>query len=240
MNIIKVASKSSTSAVAGAIAHSVRDNNQAHVQAIGAGAVNQAVKATIMAKRFLAEEGNHITFSPDFVEVMINGKERTAVRFSVNGVFKEATVAELNVSAPLPEETPLDHLAASADAAAVRAQADSYTMDDDIADDFAQRQGLAYSGRQELLDKLESHNAESPILSGGDIDAAWDQSMVGEETVGGMNPTPDQDVVAELGEAVGLTYEDDEPLNTAEKLERRDEKRWELNPASAQSDPDKR
>ncbi len=85
-----------------------------------------------------------------------------------------------------------------------------------------------------LLDKLREHNAESPTLSGGDVDAAWDDAEVGDETVGGTAPTPDQDVVEELGEAVGLTYEDDEPLNTAEKLEERDEERWELDPASAE------
>jgi hypothetical protein len=127
-------------------------------------------------------------------------------------------------------------LAASVDDETVRKQAGSYTQDNDIASDFAQRQGLAYSGRQELQEKLQKHNAESPTLSGGDVDAAWDQSLVGEETVGGMNPTPDQDRVDQIGAAMGITYEDDEPLHTAEKLEHRDEKRWELNPDSAETD----
>jgi hypothetical protein len=52
-----------------------------------------------------------------------------------------------------------------------------------------------------------------------------------------MNPTPDQDVVDELGQAAGLTYEDDEPLHTGDKLEKRDKKRWELNPESAEEEP---
>jgi stage V sporulation protein SpoVS len=109
-------------------------------------------------------------------------------------------------------------------------------IEDEIADEieaqFDEWQTLP-DENNELLEKLKLHHSESPILSGGDVDAAWDQADVGDETVGGMAPTPDQDVVDELGEAVGLIYDDYEPLHTAEKLERRDEHRWELNPASA-------
>lgn len=92
------------------------------------------------------------------------------------------------------------------------------------------------TGEQELLEALRQHHAKSPQLSGGDLDAAWDDANVGEETVGGMAPTPDQDVVDEIGEAFGLSYEDDEPLHTGEKIEARDEHRWELNPASAEEE----
>jgi len=72
------------------------------------------------------------------------------------------------------------------------------------------------------------------VVTGGDIDAAWDQAAVGDETVGGSSPTPDQDVVDEIGQALGVTYEDGEPLRPVEKLEQRDEERWELNPASSE------
>ena len=72
------------------------------------------------------------------------------------------------------------------------------------------------------------------VLTGGDIDAAWDQASVGDETVGGSSPTPDQDIVDEIGEALGVTYQDGEPLHTTEKIERRDAERWELNPASSE------
>jgi hypothetical protein len=72
------------------------------------------------------------------------------------------------------------------------------------------------------------------VLAGGDMDAAWDQAASGEETVGGTTPTPDQDIVDEIGRAVGVEYEDAEPLHTTEKLERRDEQRWELHPASSE------
>lgn len=241
MNLIKVASNSKTSSVAGAIAHTVRESGRAEVQAIGASAINQTIKALIMARQFLAEEGTVIVFVPEFVTVAIQDKERTAVRFSVfnrNGPaltpLREESITDLNVRPPLEEETALDHVALMNDVDEIRDQAGSYTLDDDIADDFEQRQTLAYAGRMALLDKLDEHNAESPTLSGGDVDAAWDQAVdAGEETVGGSSPTPDQDNVDELGEAVGLTYEDGEPLRSGEKLEARDRHRWELDPASA-------
>lgn len=83
MDIIRVSSHSRTAAVAGAIAGVYREAGKAEVQAIGAGAINQAVKAITVAKGYLAEEGKTIVFVPSFVEVAIDGEERTAVRISV-------------------------------------------------------------------------------------------------------------------------------------------------------------
>ena len=71
-------------------------------------------------------------------------------------------------------------------------------------------------------------------LSGGDVDATWSGTDDGEEAVGGSTPTPDQDVVDKLGEAVGITYEDAEPLRFGDKVADRDAQRWELNPASSE------
>ena len=79
MTVIKVSARSRTAAVAGAIAGIMRENNRAEVQAIGAGAVNQAVKAIIIAKGYLADEGVEIACIPSFVNVLINNQERTAV-----------------------------------------------------------------------------------------------------------------------------------------------------------------
>ncbi len=84
---------------------------------------------------------------------------------------------------------------------------------------------------QRRRDESMPHSSE---LSGGDMDAAWDQADVGTETVGGSNPTPDQDIVEDIGRAVGVTYQDDEPLKFGEKVPRRDEQRWELDPASSE------
>lgn len=81
--IIKVASTSRTTLVAGAIAGVMREQRSAEVQAIGAGAVNQAVKALATARMFLEGDGIDIYCIPYFMDVDIDGNERTAVRFRV-------------------------------------------------------------------------------------------------------------------------------------------------------------
>ncbi|HEX7973981.1 MAG TPA: DUF6335 family protein [Anaerolineales bacterium] len=119
------------------------------------------------------------------------------------------------------------------DAGAVMDQIDDYTTDRDVLDDFADRQRFT-AGSDELLTRLTEHHSKTPGLSGNDVDAAWeDADASGEETVGSSTPTPDQDVVEELGEALGITYSDNEPLNTYDKLLERDRHRWELNPESS-------
>ena len=134
----------------------------------------------------------------------------------------------------LEEEDPLDKLALDANADAISDSITTFTDDEDIKEDFEERQGLATGGRQKLKEKLNEHNSQDPSLSAGDVDAAWEDSVVaGEESVGGSAPTPDQDNVDELGEAAGVTYQDDEPLNSDRKILERDRRRWELNPASA-------
>lgn len=83
MDIIKVKATSRTAAVAGAIAGVIREKKHAEVQAIGAGAVNQAVKAMVLAKGYLAEENVNIVCAPEFVDVDIDGKVRTAIKLIV-------------------------------------------------------------------------------------------------------------------------------------------------------------
>jgi len=83
MDIIKVSAESRTSAVAGAIAGVVREHHRAEVQAIGAGAVNQAIKATAIARGYLHEDGLDVICIPEFATIEIEGKERTAIRLVV-------------------------------------------------------------------------------------------------------------------------------------------------------------
>ncbi len=83
MDIIKVSGTSRTSAVAGAIAGVVREHKRAEVQAIGASAINQAVKALALARGYLANDGIEVIFIPEFVDVQIEDKIRTAIRFTV-------------------------------------------------------------------------------------------------------------------------------------------------------------
>jgi hypothetical protein len=113
------------------------------------------------------------------------------------------------------------------------AESEQYQAGEEVTEEFAEAQRLA-SGGEQLKRELREHHSRTPALSGGDIDADWAGADVGDETVGGSSPTPDQDVVDELGEAVGLTYEDNEPLHSTEKVEERDRHRWELDPASSE------
>ena len=83
MNLIKVSATSRTSAVAGAIAGIVREHHRAEVQAIGAGAVNQAMKALILATGYLRLDGIHVSCVPEFAEVTIDDKVRTAIKLVI-------------------------------------------------------------------------------------------------------------------------------------------------------------
>ncbi len=83
MEVLKVSARSRSTAVAGAIAGVIREGNVAEVQAIGAGAVNQAVKAVAIARTYLEEDGIDIVCVPSFVEIDIDGQERTAVKLTV-------------------------------------------------------------------------------------------------------------------------------------------------------------
>lgn len=109
----------------------------------------------------------------------------------------------------------------------------------DVIRDYVESSGTDDDGTQTNMEWYEQAECDTKVppeavVAGGDIDAAWDQADAGEETVGGTTPTPDQDIVDEIGRAVGVDYQDGEPLHTTEKLERRDEQRWELHPASSE------
>lgn len=82
-DILKVSSRSRPSAVAGAIAGVVRESGRAEVQAIGAGATNQAVKAVAIARDYLAETGINAVCLPSFIDVVIDDEDRTALRLIV-------------------------------------------------------------------------------------------------------------------------------------------------------------
>jgi hypothetical protein len=93
----------------------------------------------------------------------------------------------------------------------------------------------ARSGRAVMRHAKKEHTETGPSLTGGDVDADWEDAYaVGDEAPGGDNPTPDQDVVDEIGAALGVTYQDDEELKASDKITERDRHRWELDPASAE------
>lgn len=83
MEVLKVSAHSSPKSVAGALAAVLREQGSAKVQAVGAGAVNQAIKAIAIARGFVAPNGVDLVTVPAFAEIMIEGDERTAIRFIV-------------------------------------------------------------------------------------------------------------------------------------------------------------
>lgn len=96
------------------------------------------------------------------------------------------------------------------------------------------------TGRREMRERYAEHTETSPALTAGDVDADWESAYsVGDEAPGGDNPTPDQDIVDDIGHAIGVEYEDNEELKGEEKIAKRDRKRWELDPASSEDYPDR-
>jgi uncharacterized protein DUF6335 len=101
--------------------------------------------------------------------------------------------------------------------------------------DLDRTASAARTGRRELRERLDQHTETSPALTAGDVDADWESAYsVGDEAPGGDNPTPDQDVVDDIGRAVGVQYDDNEELKGEAKISKRDKHRWELDPASAE------
>ena len=100
--------------------------------------------------------------------------------------------------------------------------------------DMDRSASAARTGRAEMAQRLNEHTSTGPAMTGGDVDADWESAeTVGDEATGGDNPTPDQDVVEEIGKALGVEYADDEELQGGEEIVERDRKRWELDPASS-------
>jgi len=91
------------------------------------------------------------------------------------------------------------------------------------------------TGRAELAETLADHASMTPAITGGDVDADLETAYFsGDEAPGGDNPTPDQEVVEEIGRALGIQYQDNEELRGSDKVSDRDRHRWELDPASAE------
>jgi hypothetical protein len=93
----------------------------------------------------------------------------------------------------------------------------------------------ARSGRAEIVEALADHASMTPDITGGDVDANIEGAYFsGDEAPGGDNPTPDQDIVDDIGKALGVEYQDNEELRASDKVADRDRNRWELDPASAE------
>jgi hypothetical protein len=99
--------------------------------------------------------------------------------------------------------------------------------------DLNRTASAAKSGRAEMRNTLSKNTGGGPALTGGDVDADWQSAeSIGDEAPGGDNPTPDQDVVDDIGRSLGVEYADDEELQGGAEISERDTHRWELDPSS--------
>jgi hypothetical protein len=100
--------------------------------------------------------------------------------------------------------------------------------------DMNRHGSAARSGRAEMLgERAKTHGMNA--ITAGDVDVnAEDAFFTGDEAPGGDNPTPDQDVVDDIGRAVGVQYQDDEELQGGDEVAKRDQHRWEMDPASSE------
>jgi hypothetical protein len=105
-----------------------------------------------------------------------------------------------------------------------------------------ERRGTAAgTGRAELAENLRKLGAGmTPAITGGDVDTDYENAYFsGDGAPGGDNPTPDQEVVDDIGKALGVEYNDNEELKSADKVTDRDKHRWELDPASSEDYKDR-
>ena len=113
--------------------------------------------------------------------------------------------------------------------------------DDDIVQtppsslDMDRNASAVRTGRHEFAERRRDQHGMSPAITAGDRDVnVEDAYFTGDEAPGGDNSTPDQDVVDEIGKALGVEYEDAEELKASDKVTERDRHRWELDPASSE------
>jgi hypothetical protein len=107
--------------------------------------------------------------------------------------------------------------------------------------DLNRRGSAVRTGRAEMAEAREDHRTMTPAITGGDVDADVENAYFsGDEAPGGDNPTPDQDIVDDIGRSIGVEYQDNEELRASDKVADRDRHRWELDPASSEDYKDRK
>jgi hypothetical protein len=107
--------------------------------------------------------------------------------------------------------------------------------------DMVRRGSAVRTGRAEAAESLLDHAGMTPAITAGDVDVdVEDAYFTGDESPGGDNTTPDQDVVDDIGKALGVQYEDNEELKASDKIVERDRHRWEMDPASSEDYKDRK
>jgi hypothetical protein len=151
------------------------------------------------------------------------------------------------VSRPLPKPAARAKSSAAAPRKVPRLDRARRTLDDRETHDTPpssldmnqQHGSSARSGRDGMQHHQRDHKGMDEV-TGGDPDVdIEDAYFAGEEAPGGDNPTPDQDIVEDIGKALGVTYNDNEELEGSDKVVKRDKHRWELDPASSEDYKDR-
>jgi hypothetical protein len=120
------------------------------------------------------------------------------------------------------------------------------TLDDTVPTppsslDLDRKGSAARTGRAEMAESRLDHSGMESAITGGDVDVDLEDAyFTGEQAPGGDNPTPDQDIVDDIGKALGVEYQDNEELKAVDKVSARDRKRWELDPASSEDYKDRK
>ena len=155
--------------------------------------------------------------------------KRTAKRKTTKSSSGRRSAARKTASAPRPAKVPrLNRVRRVLDGDTVLATPPSSL-------DMDRHGSAARTGRAELDQDRRDHRSMTPEIAGGDVDVdVEDAYFTGEEAPGGDNPTPDQDIVDDIGKALGVEYADNEELKAADKVTERDKHRWELDPASSE------
>jgi hypothetical protein len=152
---------------------------------------------------------------------------------------KKATVRAASPRKPTKVKAPTRQAAPPKPAKVAKLDRVRRTLDDAAPGvpsslDMDQHGSAARTGYAEMAQNLREHRGMTDV-AGGDVDVdIEDAYFTGEEAPGGDNPTPDQDIVDDIGKALGVEYDDNEPLKGSEKVIERDKHRWELDPASAE------
>lgn len=103
-----------------------------------------------------------------------------------------------------------------------------------ISDDIEPPPVDISAGSAKLAHRLKDDSLADTVVTGGDLDTQWEGAQFsGDESAGSSMPSPDQNAVDEIGQAMGVTYQDNEELKLGDKERDRDKKRWELDPASS-------
>jgi Family of unknown function (DUF6335) len=168
-------------------------------------------------------------------------KKKASSKKASKKAAPKATARKKTISRPKPKPPSRSKSSAAPPVKVPRLDRARRTLDDDetlrtppSSLDMNRRGSAVRTGRAETAQSLREHHGMNSV-TGGDPDVdVEDAYFTGEEAPGGDNPTPDQDVVDDIGKALGVTYNDNEELKGADKLEERDKHRWELDPASAE------